>query len=85
MLSDPGPDLMFDDRVYKRGALTLHALRIRIGDAAFFAVLRRWVQQHRHGLASTDDFMQCVEDVTGAGHAGLLSAWLNRTALPPLR
>ena len=27
LLSDPGPRDMFDDRVYKRGALTLHALR----------------------------------------------------------
>ena len=28
VLADPGPELMFDDRVYKRGALTLHALRL---------------------------------------------------------
>ena len=28
MLGDPGPDDMFDDRVYKRGALLLHALRL---------------------------------------------------------
>ena len=27
LLADPGPRDMFDDRVYKRGALTLHALR----------------------------------------------------------
>lgn len=27
LLADPGPADMFDDRVYKRGALTLHALR----------------------------------------------------------
>ena len=32
LLADPGPDLMFDDRVYKRGALLLHALRLTIGD-----------------------------------------------------
>ncbi len=32
LLEDPGPDLMFDDRVYKRGALLLHALRLTLGD-----------------------------------------------------
>jgi len=85
VLSDPGPDLMFDDRVYKRGALTLHALRNRIGGPAFFAVLRRWVQQHRHGLVTTEDFLHCVEDVTGTSQSALLSAWLNQTALPALR
>ena len=35
LLADPGPKDMFDDRVYKRGALTLHALRNVIGDAEF--------------------------------------------------
>ena len=40
MLGDPGPDDMFDDRVYKRGALLLHALRLTVGDEAFFGMLR---------------------------------------------
>ena len=39
--------LMFDDRVYKRGALTLHALRLTVGDDAFFALLKDWVAEHR--------------------------------------
>ena len=30
---------MFDDRVYKRGALTLHALRLTLGDDMFFGLL----------------------------------------------
>ena len=49
LLSDPGPRDMFDDRVYKRGALTLHALRGAIGDDKFFALLRDWTGRHRHG------------------------------------
>ena len=40
VLADPGPELMFDDRVYKRGALTLHTLRLTVGDDAFFDLLR---------------------------------------------
>ena len=28
VVADPGPEPMFDDRLYKRGALTLHALRL---------------------------------------------------------
>ena len=56
LLSDPGPRDMFDDRVYKRGALTLHALRRVIGDDSFFALLRDWTTRHRHNTAVTDDF-----------------------------
>jgi hypothetical protein len=33
-LADPGVRRMTDDRIYRRGALTLHALRTTIGDAA---------------------------------------------------
>ena len=36
LLADPSPQLMFDDRVYTRGALTLHALRRTVGDDRFF-------------------------------------------------
>ena len=43
----PGRRRMFDDRVYKRGALTLHALRRAVGDGRFFALLRAWVDVHR--------------------------------------
>ena len=47
---------MFDDRVYKRGALTLHALRGRLGDEKFFALLKDWTTRYRHGNAVTDEF-----------------------------
>ena len=47
---------MFDDRVYKRGALTLHALRGRLGDENFFALLQDWTTRHRHSTVVTDDF-----------------------------
>ena len=45
VLSDPGPDRMFDDRVYKRGALVLEALRRVVGDAAFATLLREWAHR----------------------------------------
>jgi aminopeptidase N len=56
LLTDPGARDMFDDRVYKRGALTLHALRGRLGNDNFFALLKDWTSRHRHGTAVTDDF-----------------------------
>ena len=56
VLADPGPELMFDDRVYKRGALTLHALRVTVGDDAFFSLLKDWVAEHTGGSVTTEDF-----------------------------
>ena len=87
VVGDPGPDAMFDDRVYKRGALTLHALRLTIGDEAFFTVLREWTARHRHGVVSTDDFVELCDEVTGTTDdslALLFAGWLDQTALPSL-
>jgi aminopeptidase N len=84
VIADPGPSLMFDDRVYKRGALALHALRVRLGDTAFFDLLREWTTAHRHRTVVTDDFRAAVRRAGGEGAAELLSAWIDRMPLPPL-
>lgn len=84
LLSDPGPDLMFDDRVYKRGALTLYALRCRIGPPAFARVLHDWVETYRHALTTTDDFRALAERVAGRDLDDVFTPWLDRTELPPL-
>jgi aminopeptidase N len=52
VLSDPGAESMFDDRVYKRGALLLEALRRTLGEASFGDLVRRWVRTHRHSVVS---------------------------------
>ncbi len=84
LLVDPGPDLMFDDRVYKRGALTLHALRVHLGDDLFFDLLRTWTARHRHELASTADFRLIVEEFGGEQAVRLLTSWIDAERLPSL-
>ncbi|MBW8732494.1 MAG: M1 family metallopeptidase, partial [Terrabacter sp.] len=95
VLADPGPDLMFDDRVYKRGALTLHALRVELGDVAFFDLVRDWVAAHQHGSVTTAEFVSHVEtfvrettptdrdgDAAARRARDLLERWLWATPLP---
>ncbi|WP_377324357.1 M1 family metallopeptidase [Pimelobacter simplex] len=82
VLADPGPELMFDDRVYKRGALTLHALRAAVGDEAFFGLLKAWAAERRGASVTTSEFLDFAGERTGADVAGLLGPWLNETALP---
>ena len=83
-IGDPGPARMFDDRVYKRGALTLHAVRMTVGDVAFFDLLHAWTARHRHGTASTSDFVELAESRTGAALRSLFDAWRYAAALPLL-
>jgi len=84
ILSDPGADLMFDDRVYKRGALTLHALRLAVGDEPFFALLRTWISTYGRSTATTADFVALAVDAFGKTASGLLNAWLQQARLPDL-
>jgi aminopeptidase N len=84
LLADPGPALMFDDRVYKRGALTLHALRSVVGDHDFFDILREWVERFGGGNATTADFEALAAEISGESLGGLFDAWLRATALPAL-
>jgi aminopeptidase len=85
LLADPGPQDMFDDRLYKRGALALHALRRAGDDEQFFGLLRAWTSQHRHAHAGTPDFVAHVALHVGAPAASLLRRWLEQRPLPALR
>jgi aminopeptidase N len=84
LLADPGPEDMFDDRVYKRGALTLHVLRTRIGDDKFFTLLRDWTARHRHSTAFTDDFTGLAANYADESLRPLWDAWLYAEDLPKL-
>jgi aminopeptidase N len=74
---------MFDPLVYKRGALTLHALRKSVGEDAFFALLRSWVAEHRHATVTTEQFRAHAQRFAAERLDGLFTAWLDRPALPP--
>ncbi|TIH30111.1 M1 family metallopeptidase [Subtercola vilae] len=83
-VGDPGAARMFDDRLYKRGALTLHALRRTLGDDTFFAILRHWAATYRHGSVSTPEFITLVESHASVPVRALFAAWLDQSALPKL-
>ena len=84
VVGDPGPALMFDDRIYKRGALTLHALRSTIGDPAFFRLLQEWTSTFGGATATTDDFRRMAAGYSSGSLDRLFDGWLFSTALPRL-
>ena len=44
---------MFDFAVYARGAMTLHQLRLAVGDADFFEILQTWTTANAVGVPKT--------------------------------
>ncbi|WP_406009888.1 M1 family metallopeptidase [Streptomyces sp. NBC_00637] len=83
-LADPGRKSMFDDRLYERGGLTVHALRCALGDDAFFRMLRAWLGLHRGGSVTTSTLVAHVARFAPEPLDELFEAWVYGTALPPL-
>jgi aminopeptidase N len=78
----PGKGKEFDEAVYDRGAMTVQALRRRIGDRAFFTLMRRWAAAHRRGNAQVGQFAALAEQVSGQQLDGFFRAWLYTSARP---
>jgi aminopeptidase N len=82
---DPGPvDAFSPTIVYERGALTLHALRLTVGDEAFFTILRTWTARFHNGNATTEDFIALAEEISGEQLDDFFKSWLFSPALPTL-
>jgi len=84
VIGDPGPHLMFDDRVYKRGALALHEVRRHLGDEDFFDLLRAFTRARRHDSISTEDFVEFFSRSAAGSIAPIIGAWVYVSALPQL-
>jgi aminopeptidase N len=79
----PTSDKVFGNSVYQRGAMTLQALRITVGDPAFFTIVKDWAGQRAYGNGSTRDFITLVEKDSGRPLETLFQAWLYGTTKPP--
>ena len=62
--------------IYTRGAMTLQALRQKIGDDVFFEILRRWYAENKYGNVTTADFIALSEDMSGRQLDQFFQVWL---------
>ena len=75
-IGDPGPKNIFAWAVYTRGSMTLQALRHRVGESAFWTILRTWVADREGGNGTTEEFQALAEQVSGEDLDGFFTAWL---------
>lgn len=80
IIGDPGPARMFDDRVYVRGALTLHALRREMGEQPFLALIAAWTAGKRHAVATVQEFIALA--ATHGADPEFFDHWLFEPGLP---
>jgi aminopeptidase N len=77
-----GPESLFDGTIYDRGGMTLQALREKIGDGAFFAVLRIWAAKNRDGNVTTPEFVALAEAISGRNLDRFFRTWLYKLDKP---
>jgi aminopeptidase N len=83
VIGNPGVDLLFDDAVYVRGAMTLQALRNEVGDDAFFEILQTWAASKSGGNGITEQFTALAEEISGQQLDDLFDLWLFTDTKPP--
>jgi aminopeptidase N len=79
----PGKEQLFSQSVYIRGGMTLHALRVTVGDQAFFKILQTWAAQKKDGNATTAEFIALAKQISGKNLDELFNDWLYGKDRPP--
>ena len=77
-----GPANLFNNTVYARGAMTLQALRVKIGEQAFFRTLRTWYAKYRYDNATTADFVEVAERSSGQQLDQFFQIWIYTPGKP---
>jgi len=76
------PDYYFNLAEYVKGALVLHMLRGIVGDDHFFASLLHYADLYAYGNASTEDFRDAVEAVSGIDLDYFFQEWIYEQGYP---
>jgi aminopeptidase N len=84
LTGEPPPTELYDDEVYSGGALVFHALRLKVGDEAFFEILRAYLDRYRYGNAGKDEFLAISEEVSGQELSTFFDSWLMHAPQPGL-
>jgi aminopeptidase N len=73
---------IFDTSIYERGAMTLQALRVKLGDPTFFKVMREWFAVGNGGNATTAQFTVFASVVARRDLRHFFDVWLYQPGKP---
>lgn len=67
---------------YGKGSSILHMLRQKVGDAAFFAGIARYIDEHKFQSAETADLRKVMELVSGENLEQFFQQWTAQPGVP---
>ncbi|MGV3504006.1 MAG: M1 family aminopeptidase [Adhaeribacter sp.] len=75
---------MFDSHSYAKGGRILHLLRTYVGDEAFFAALKLYLNTHKNTAVELAELRMAFEDVTGEDLNWFFNQWFLAPGHPNL-
>jgi aminopeptidase N len=88
LVRSPRGDLpleLFGGKQYNRGAAILHQLRLEIGDEAFQAGVRLFLDRHDDDTATSEDLKRAFADAAGRDLSWFFDQWVYGAGYPVLR
>ncbi len=76
---------LFDRHLYPKGACILHFIRSLLGDEAWRASVRHYLEKFRYGAVETTDLIGAFWEKTGFNLEPLLDQWIFRPGHPVFR
>ena len=76
------PAALFGSPVYTRGGMTLEALRRKVGNKKFDAILLQWATKKRHKAVTTEQFIDLAEKVSKRNLDPFFQTWLYEPEKP---
>lgn len=76
---------MFDAYSYNKGGQVLHMLRKTVGDDAFFASLKKYLETNKYKAAEIHHLRLAFEDVTGKDMNWFFNQWFLNKGRPKLK
>jgi aminopeptidase N len=78
------PNQMFDRHTYEKGGVVLNMFRELVGEAEFGTILNAFLETYAYSNATTTDFFDTVQKVTGEDYDWFFDQWLLRPGHPVL-
>ena len=79
---NPSSRGLYGNDVYIRGAWTLHALRLLVGDDIFMDILRTYYSRFEYSVAGTEDFITVAEEISDLDLDDFFQEWLYQRRVP---
>jgi aminopeptidase N len=81
-LYDPGFDRLFGSTIYQKGGWVVAMLRYVVGDEAFFAGIREYLNGHAFGNATSEDLRAALEASSGQDLSAFFAQWVYGVGYP---